>query len=59
MPSMMKTAGALVAALATISSAMPAIPRLSARQVKMYEYAKRQNQAAAAAGLTDVDLLQL
>ncbi|KJR89082.1 rds1p-like stress response protein [Sporothrix schenckii 1099-18] len=57
MPSFIKTAG-LVAGLVTVASALPSVPRLSASQVKMYEYSKRQNAAAAAAGLTDVDILQ-
>lgn len=59
MPSIMKTAGALVAGLAALASAMPAIPRLSARQTKIYELQRRQNAGAAALGLTDVDILQL
>jgi hypothetical protein len=50
----MKTA--LVAALATLASA---VPSPSSRDMQQYQLAKRQNAAAAAAGLTDVDILQL
>jgi len=59
MPSMMKTAGAIVAGLATVASALPSVPKFTASQMKFYEYQKRQNAAAAAAGLTDIDILQL
>lgn len=59
MPSIMKTAGAVVAGLAAVASAIPAAPKLTDSQMKFYEYGKRQNAAAAAAGLTDVDILQL
>jgi len=54
----MKYAG-VAACLAAMVSAMPAVPRLTPRQTKMYEFAKRQNAAAAAAGITDIDILQL
>ncbi|KAI0470825.1 ferritin-like domain-containing protein [Xylariaceae sp. FL0804] len=53
----MKTAG-IVAALAAVASALPALPRLNSRQEHMYGVAKRQNAAAAALGLTDPDILQ-
>jgi hypothetical protein len=49
----MKTA--LIAALATVASAFPAP---SEHDTKMWSLAKRQNAAAAAAGLTDIDILQ-
>lgn len=58
MPSVMKLAGA-AAALAAAVSAIPAHPRLNARQTGIYNLAKRQNEAAAALGLEDVDILQL
>ncbi|AEO62898.1 uncharacterized protein THITE_2084410 [Thermothielavioides terrestris NRRL 8126] len=58
MPSIKKTIGVVVAGLAAVSSALPAHPKLSKAQLKMYEHAKRQNAAAAALGLTDVDILQ-
>ncbi|KAL2126008.1 hypothetical protein VTI74DRAFT_1960 [Chaetomium olivicolor] len=58
MPSIKKALGAVVAGLAVVSSALPAIPKLSKTQMKMYEHAKRQNAAAAALGLTDIDILQ-
>ncbi|CAK7200992.1 hypothetical protein SEUCBS139899_003692 [Sporothrix eucalyptigena] len=57
MPSFIKTAG-LVAGLIAAASALPAVPKLNGSQMKMYEFSKRQNAAAAAAGLTDVDILQ-
>lgn len=58
MPSIIKTAG-LVAGLIAAASALPSIPKFTESQMKLYEYSKRQNAAAAAAGLTDVDILQL
>lgn len=59
MPSVKRTLAAVVAGLAVVTSALPAVPKLNRNQLKMYEHAKRQNAAAAAAGLTDVDILQL
>ena len=59
MPSIFKSIGLVVAGLAAVSSALPAVPKLSKAHLKMYEFAKRQNAAAAAAGLTDIDILQL
>ncbi len=59
MPSFTKTLGVVVAGLAAVSSALPAFPKLSNTQMKMYDHAKRQNAAAAALGLTDIDILQL
>ncbi|KAL2146581.1 hypothetical protein VTI28DRAFT_3472 [Corynascus sepedonium] len=58
MPSFKKTFGAVVAGLAAVSSALPAVPKLSKTQMRMYEHAKRQNAAAAALGLNDIDILQ-
>ncbi|KAI0169529.1 ferritin-like domain-containing protein [Hypoxylon sp. FL1284] len=57
MPSIMKTAGVL-AGLAAIASALPAQPKLNWSQRSIYNIAKRQNAAAAALGLQDVDILQ-
>ncbi|KAI8633032.1 ferritin-like domain-containing protein [Xylariaceae sp. FL1651] len=57
MPSIMKTVG-IVAGLAAVASALPAQPKLSSRQNNIYNLAKRQNAAAAALGLADVDILQ-
>ncbi|KAI1771865.1 ferritin-like domain-containing protein [Hypoxylon cercidicola] len=57
MPSIMKTVG-VVAALAAVACAMPAQPKLTSRQNHIYSLAKRQNAAAAALGLADVDILQ-
>lgn len=59
MPSITKTIVAAVAGLAAVTSALPAAPKLSRDQMKMYEHAKRQKDAAAALGLTDIDILQL
>lgn len=59
MPSIQKTFGAVVAGLAAVASALPAVPKLNENQMRMYEHAKRQNAAAAALGLTDIDILQL
>ncbi|KXX77229.1 Protein rds1 [Madurella mycetomatis] len=58
MPSITKTIGAVVAGLAAVTSALPAAPKLSKGQMKMFEHAKRQNAAAAALGLNDIDILQ-
>ncbi|KAK2019679.1 twin-arginine translocation pathway signal [Colletotrichum eremochloae] len=55
MPSM-KTA--LVACLAAVAAAVPMGPKLNDQQMKIYNLAKRQNAEAAAAGLTDIDILQ-
>lgn len=59
MPSIKKTIGAVVAGLAAVSSALPSHPKFTRTQMRMFEHAKRQNAAAAALGLTDVDILQL
>lgn len=59
MPSFIKTFGAVVAGLAAVGSAMPAHPKLTASQMKIHEFMKRQEAAAAASGLQDVDILQL
>ena len=58
MPSIIKTTGVLAGLIAAVS-ALPAQPKLSTRQNSIYELAKRQNAAAAALGLADVDILQL
>jgi hypothetical protein len=50
---------ALVATLAAVATAMPAAPRLSERQLKIHQAMKRQEAGAAAAGITDPDILQL
>ncbi|OTB05201.1 hypothetical protein M426DRAFT_57260 [Hypoxylon sp. CI-4A] len=57
MPSIMKITGVL-AGLAAVASALPAYPKLTTRQNHIYSLAKRQNAAAAALGLQDVDILQ-
>ncbi|KAI0414124.1 ferritin-like domain-containing protein [Xylaria grammica] len=57
MPSITKTTAVLAGLVAAVS-ALPAQPKLSARQNSIYQLAKRQNAAAAALGLADVDILQ-
>ncbi len=59
MPSIAKTFGAAAGLLASAASALPSFPKLSQSQMKMHDHAKRQNAEAAAAGLTDIDILQL
>ena len=58
MPSI-QTLSAAVAGLIAVASALPAAPLLSANQVELHGLSRRQNAAAAAAGLTDIDILQL
>jgi hypothetical protein len=58
MPSIIKSLGVVVAGLAAVASAMPAQPKFTRGQMKINEFMKRQNAAAAAAGLTDIDILQ-
>ncbi|PQE19382.1 twin-arginine translocation pathway signal protein [Rutstroemia sp. NJR-2017a BBW] len=49
----------MVVGLAAVASALPALPRLNERALKMYELAERQVTATGLpAGLTDVDILQ-
>ncbi|KAH9988965.1 rds1p-like stress response protein [Xylariaceae sp. FL0662B] len=57
MPSIMKTVG-VVAGMAAVACALPAQPKFTPRQNHIYKLAKRQNAAAAALGLADVDILQ-
>lgn len=49
----------VMAGLAAVACALPAQPKLTIRQSEIYGLAKRQNAAAAALGLADVDILQL
>lgn len=49
----------VILALAAVSSAVPAGIRLTEKQVRYHEVSKRQNEAAAALGLNDFDILQL
>jgi hypothetical protein len=44
---------------ATTALAMPSGPRFTKRQLQYHDLSKRQNAAAAAAGLSDLDILQL
>jgi hypothetical protein len=48
--------GAAAAWFAVLGSALPAQPKLSPRAVNLYN---RQNAAATAAGINDIDILQL
>lgn len=59
MPSLIKSVGAVMTGLLAIASAAPSAPKLNQSQMKIHEVMKRQNAAAAALGLTDVDILQL
>jgi len=59
MPSLTKLVG-LAVGLASLSSALPSLPRLSTRAVSSYDLRARQLAATGLpAGLTDVDILQL
>jgi hypothetical protein len=58
MPSIMKSAS-VVAAVAGVASALPAQPRFTKMQEKIFNVMKRQTPAEQALGLTDVDVLQL
>ncbi|KAK2071727.1 hypothetical protein P8C59_006131 [Phyllachora maydis] len=59
MPSMLKSVGVAVAGLAAMSSALPAQPKFTRSQMKIHEFMKRQSAAETAAGLTDIEILQL
>jgi hypothetical protein len=59
MPSLKSIFAAAVVGLAAFAVALPALPKLNARAVSAYNLARRQNAAAAAAGITDIDILQL
>ncbi len=59
MPSIKAIVGAAVVGFALVATALPAQPRLSQSAVSHYDLARRQNKAAAAAGITDIDILQL
>jgi hypothetical protein len=51
--------GTAVLGLAALGAALPAQPKLSKSAVSHYDLARRQNAAAAAAGINDIDILQL
>jgi hypothetical protein len=59
MPSIRSIIGAAIVGCATLGAALPAQPKLSEGAVNHYDLARRQNMAAAAAGITDIDILQL
>ncbi|KKA29592.1 hypothetical protein TD95_003464 [Thielaviopsis punctulata] len=48
----------ITAALATVAAALPALPKFTDNQMNLLKLGKRQNAAAAAAGLNDNDILQ-
>lgn len=50
---------ALVAGLATVAYALPAVPRFTDQQLKIHDLMKRQSAGEAALGITDFDILQL
>ena len=59
MPSIRQIIGA-VAGLATVASALPALPKLSSRAITSYDLRARQlADTGLPAGLTDIDILQL
>ncbi|KAH7318464.1 ferritin-like domain-containing protein [Stachybotrys elegans] len=49
---------AAISALAAVASAIPSGTRFTERQLQYHQAAKRQNDAAAQAGLNDFDILQ-
>jgi uncharacterized membrane protein len=55
----LKTITATLALLATSASARPSNMRLTDGELKIYEVSKRQNEAATALGLGELDVLQL
>jgi hypothetical protein len=59
MPSIKSIIGAAIVGFAALGAALPAQPKLSKSAVSHYDLAKRQNVAAAAAGINDIDILQL
>jgi hypothetical protein len=59
MPSILRTMGVVAAGWAAVSTALPAFPKFTRDQMKIYELSKRQSAAEQALGLTDVDVLQL
>ncbi|TVY78481.1 Protein rds1 [Lachnellula suecica] len=59
MPSLRQILGAVAVGLVTVTSALPAFPRMSPRMEKMFGLATRQNPATGLPdNLTDVDVLQ-
>lgn len=58
MPGLRNLIGAVVG-LAAVASALPALPRLNERALKMYEWKRQVTETGLPANLTDVDILQL
>lgn len=50
---------AAIAALVAATSALPAGPSFTPQQLRYHELSRRQNEAAVALGLGDLDVLQL
>lgn len=60
MPSIKQIIGAVALGFISITSALPAQPKLSSRLLKSFDLVTRQNPATGVPdGLTDVDVLQL
>lgn len=59
MPSFKSILSAAIVGFAAMGAALPAQPKLSETAVRHYDLARRQNAAAASAGITDIDILQL
>jgi hypothetical protein len=60
MPSIRQILGAVAVGMVGVTSALPAMPKLSSRMANMFNLAARQNPATGLPdGLTDVDILQL
>jgi hypothetical protein len=60
MPSFKRVLDVMVVGIATVTSALPGLPKLSHRALTTYNLAARQAASTGLpAGLTDVDILQL
>lgn len=61
MPSFKKLVEVVLFGLVAVTTveALPALPRISERGRARYDLARRQATAAAASGITDIDILQL
>jgi len=60
MPSFKSLVEVMVVGLVAVTTALPALPKISERSRARYEMARRQaSTAAASGGLSDVDILQL
>jgi len=60
MPSIRQILGAVAVGMVGVTTALPALPKISGRMANMFNLAARQNPATGLPdGLTDVDILQL